>query len=97
MALPLAPALALALRYGAVALASYGIARAVSPGRRDQRAEDALDALDEGATLRRDVGRDDEQINATGRWRRVIRRPSGGPGLELDLAAVGRLRLRKVP
>jgi hypothetical protein len=37
-----------------------------------------------------------EQMNATGRLRRIIRLGSSGPGLEIDATALGRLRLRKV-
>lgn len=91
MALPLAPIAGVALRYGAVALATYAIAAYAGPGRRDQRAEDALDDLDEGVTLRRDGG----QVNGTGRFRRTIRLGTGGPGIEIDASALGRIRMRR--
>ncbi|RME18016.1 MAG: hypothetical protein D6801_02190 [Alphaproteobacteria bacterium] len=92
MPLPIAPLAAFALRYGTIALASYAIARRVEAGRRDQRAEDALDDLPEGMTLRREP----RQANVTGRLRRVVRLGEGGPGLEIDASALGRIRLRKV-
>lgn len=92
MPLPLAPITAFALRYGTVALASYAVARRIERGRRDQRAEDALDDVPEGLTARRDS----EQMNATGRFRRVIRLGSAGPAVEIDASATGRIRLRKV-
>ncbi|GGD20800.1 hypothetical protein [Sinisalibacter lacisalsi] len=92
MPLPLAPITAIALRYGTVALASYAIARSVERGHRDQRAEDALDETPEGLTARREA----EQVNATGRMRRVIRFGEGGPGIEIDATALGRVRFRRV-
>lgn len=92
MPLPLAPLAGLALRYGTVAVAAYAMTRHVERGRRDQRAEDALDALDEGVSFRREG----EQMNATGRFRRVIRPRAGGPGLEIDISGLTRITLRRV-
>lgn len=92
MPLPLAPITAIALRYGTVALATWAVARQVERGRRDQRVEDALDGLHEGLTARRET----DQVNATGRFRRVIRFGTSGPGLEIDATALGRVRFRKV-
>lgn len=88
----LAPIASVAVRYTTVALATYAIARQVERGRRDQPAEDALDRLDEGVSLRREG----EQVNATGRFRRVIRPRAGGPGVEIDISGITRIRLRKV-
>lgn len=92
MALPLAPIAVFALRYGTVALATYAVTRRVERGRRDQKAEDAHDALDEGMTLRSEA----EQINVTGRLKRVIRLGTAGPGYEVDATGFGRFRVRKV-
>lgn len=92
MALPLAPLAVFALRYGTVALASYAIARQIEPGRRCQRAEDAHDKTPEGMTFRSES----EQLNATGRVKRVIRLGTDGPGIEVDASAFGRFRLRRV-
>lgn len=88
----LAPIASLALRYGAVALASYAVARQIETGRRCQHAEDAHDRLDEGVTLRRAPG----QANTTARFRRVLRLGEAGPGLEIDASALGRLRIKRV-
>jgi len=88
--LPLAPIAGLALRYGAVALGAWALGRHLERGFRDQRAEDALDDLCEGVTLRHEPG----QTNGTGRFRRVVRIGTNGPGLEVDLAALARLKLR---
>lgn len=92
MALPLAPIAAVALRYGTVAVATYALARTVEKGRRDQRVEDALDDLPEGITARRDP----EQINATARIIRRIRLGHSGPGVEIDLTSLTRIRFRKL-
>ncbi|UWP89058.1 hypothetical protein [Aliiroseovarius crassostreae] len=104
MALPLAPIAVVALRYGAVAVATYAVARSVERGRRDQRAEDALDDVPEGLTLRRGLGPERgpergpecDQVNATGRLRRVFRLGENGPGIEIDAVSLTRLRFRKV-
>ena len=87
------PIAALVLRYGAVAVLGFAAARAIPKLRRDQRVEDALDTVDEGIALRRDA----QQINATGRWRRVVRMGQTGPGVEIDATSLNRIRLRKVP
>ena len=91
MPLPLAPIAGVALRYGAVAVASYAIAAYASHGRRCQRAEDAHDGLEEGVTLRHERG----QMNGTGRFRRVIRLGEDGPGVEIDASLFGRIRVRR--
>jgi len=91
MALPLVPTALVAARYAAVGLAAYAAWRAAAPGRRDQRAEDALDDLPEGTTLHGD----DDATRAGLRLRRTIRLGDGGPGMEIDFAALARLRLRR--
>ena len=92
MAVPLVPIATVALRYGTVALATYAVARTIERGRRDQRAEDALNDLQDGVTLRRDP----EQMNATARMRRVIRLGRSGVGVEIDATALTRIRFKKV-
>lgn len=101
MPLPLAPLIPIALRIGAVAAAGLALRRAlrreIHPGRSDQRAEDALDALDEGIGLhqpRDRAGPDGGQTNAALRWRRVIR--WGSRALEVDAALISRFRVRRV-
>lgn len=92
MALPLTPIAMVALRYGAVALTAYAVARSLPPARFDQRAHDLMDELDEGVS----VGRDPEHMHGAGRFRRTIRVGHDGPGLEIDVSAFGRIRVRKV-
>ncbi len=92
MPLPLAPIAGIALRYGTVALATYAVTRKVSRGRRDQHAEDALDKLEDGLSIRRDAG----QTNTTARFRRKIRLGNNGPSIEIDITALGRIIIRKL-
>jgi hypothetical protein len=93
MALPISPIAGFALRYGAVALAGYALSRGVVRGRTDQRAEDALDDVPEGLTSHRPYDRD--QVNATGRFRRIVRFGRSGPGIEIDATILGRIRFRR--
>jgi len=94
MPLPLAPIAGIALRYGAVAVATYAVARRVSiqKAHYDQRGEDAMDSVNEGMSVRRDP----EQVNGATRFRRVVRVGTDGPGIEIDVTALGRIRFRKV-
>lgn len=97
MALPLVPMAAVAARYGVVAVAAWIVARklraSAAPGRTDQRAEDAMDAVAEGLTLHHP--KDSPQSNATLRLRRVIGF-GAGRRYEIDAAALTRFRIRKV-
>ena len=92
MPLPLAPIAGIALRYGAVAVATYALTRRIRRGHFDQRAEDAMDDVNEGLTLRRDA----DQLNGTSRFKRRVRLGATGPGIEIDVTALGRIRLRKI-
>ncbi len=92
MPLPLAPIAGIALRYGAVAVASYAITRGIQRGFFDQRGEDAMDDVNEGLSVRHSS----DQLNGTGRFRRKIRFGANGPGVEIDVTALGRIRLRKI-
>ena len=101
MPLPLAPLVPIALRLGALAAAGFALRRAmaakVAAGRTDQRAEDALDDLDEGLALHRPADRTsstDSQTNTAARLRRTIR--WGTRGIEIDAAFLARLRIRRV-
>ena len=93
MAIPLAPIAGVALRYGAVALAAYAATRTLPQLRRDQPTADALDQVEEGIETRRDP----EQMNATARFRRVVRLGKTGPAVEIDATALTRIRLRRLP
>ncbi len=92
MPLPLAPIAGIAIRYGAVAVATYAVTRRVQRGHYDQRAQDAMDDVNEGLSVRREG----DQLNSTGRYRRIVRLGTNGPGVEIDVTALGRVRIRKV-
>ena len=99
MALPAVLLSPLALRAvqvgGALALAAYVASRrraAAGPERVDMASEDALDRVPEGSDLR--IDRPNGRADAEGRWRRTIR--FGAHGVEIEAAALGRLRWRRV-
>ncbi|HMO06279.1 MAG TPA: hypothetical protein PKD10_01350 [Paracoccaceae bacterium] len=95
-ALALSPAALWALRAGAAGLAFWAGRRALAgtaTSRTDQRAEDALDDLDDGLAAHAPPDRDGQR-NAALRMRRVLRWPGGG--IEVDLSAMARLRLRRL-
>jgi hypothetical protein len=91
MALPIAPAAGLVLRYGAMALAAYAVARSLEGGRLSQPVEDEMDAAPEGLAARRDG----DQVNGSGRFRRTLRLGSGGPGITVDATFLGRVRVTR--
>ncbi|MEQ8367005.1 MAG: hypothetical protein RIB61_09885 [Roseicyclus sp.] len=91
MAIQFTPIAAMALRYGAVALATFAATRIVQRGRLNQPVEDALDEAPEGLHLRRDTG----EVNGSARWKRTFRIGQRGPGVMMDAAALGRVRLRR--
>ncbi|TGD43357.1 hypothetical protein EEB11_10005 [Pseudotabrizicola sediminis] len=97
MPLPLAPLLPLALRLGAVAALGYVAQRLIrrhgQVGRTDQRAEEALDDLDEGLASHRPRGAAGQR-NTTFRLRRTFQ--MGGKTYEIDAGAIARLRLREI-
>ncbi|SDW10703.1 hypothetical protein [Roseicitreum antarcticum] len=94
MALPLVPLAGMALKYGAVALAGYALSRQITAGAVNQRHEDMLDEVPEGATVRQPADRG--QVNASMRFRRIIRLGADGPGLDIDASALGRFRVKRV-
>ncbi|MBR3370712.1 MAG: hypothetical protein IKG52_08785 [Rhodobacteraceae bacterium] len=94
MALPLVPIATVAMKYGALALAGYALARQVQPGHVVQPVEDSMDTLPEGICITRP--RDADQFNGAARLRRTIRLGHSSRGLELDAALLGRIRLRWV-
>jgi hypothetical protein len=92
LAIPLTPIAVAALRYGAVAAIAYAVARRARPQAVPPAAEAAMDRMPEGVH----VGHAPGQVNATARWKRGIRLGGTGPGVEIDLAALARLRLRRI-
>lgn len=92
MVLPIAPLAGVALRYGVVAVAAFAVTRRVGRAHFDQRCEEAMNDVNEGVALRKE----NNQVNGTGRFRRVIRVGTEGPGLEIDITALGRVKFRKI-
>ena len=92
MAIPLTPIAVTALRYGAVAAIAYAAARRARPQTATPAAEAAMDRMPEGVHVSHAPG----QMNATARWRRSVRLGNAGPGIEIDLGALARLRLRRI-
>jgi hypothetical protein len=95
MPLPLVPIAGLALRAGLVAGAAWAARRALAarrPGRTDQRAEDAMDEMDEGLALHQPADRG--QTNGAARFRRTL--GWGDRRVEIDAAILGRIRLRRL-
>jgi len=93
LAIPFTPVAAAALRYGAVAAIAYAAARRARPRRIDPAAEAAMDRMPDGLH----IGHAPGQLNASARLRRILRAGTAGPGMEIDLSGLARLRLRRVP
>ena len=97
MPLPLVPVAVFAVRAGLVTAAVWAVrrtfARVTRVGHTDQRAEDALDTMDDGLAAHAPADRDGQR-NMALRLRRVIRWQGGG--VEVDLAAMWRFRVRRL-
>ncbi len=95
MALPLAPIALTAVRYGAVLAVSYYIVnRNKSLPKVSEEA--AHEEVDEGISVRHHRSTEGAQANADARLKRTVRLGSDGPGLEIDLSALGRIRIKRI-
>lgn len=96
MAAPLAPIAWTALRIGAVAAVGYYVRSRAAARPKSAWREGALDEAPEGVELTGQ--RDAREVNGHGsaRVNRTIRLSMGGPGVEIDVAALGRVRIRRV-
>ncbi|MEM8630665.1 MAG: hypothetical protein AAGF74_05470 [Pseudomonadota bacterium] len=92
MPLPVAPIALTALRVAPFAAAAYVAWRSAPVQRRNQHVEDALDEMPEGFSRHADT----ESSRAGARMKRSVRLGRNGPGIEIDAAALGRLRFRRV-
>lgn len=93
----LAPLALKAAQIGAVAaVAWYAARRQRQPGPREVWRERVLDETPEGVETDYERTADEARAGATGRFRRTIRLGRSGPGVEIDLAAITRLRARRV-
>ncbi len=95
MPLPLAPIALFALRTGTVAATVWVVRCALTPrpGRTDQRAEDALDDLDEGIAAHAPTDRTGQR-NLAARVKRVFRWGDGG--IEIDAGLMARWRVTRI-
>jgi hypothetical protein len=91
----LAPLAWTALRFGAVAAVAIVASRAASQPK-DAEHQAVLDDLPEGAAGYAHRTADERGLHGHGRLRRVLRLKPGGPALEIDASALGRVRLRRV-
>lgn len=91
----LAPIAWTALRFGAVAAVAIVASRAASQPK-DAEHQAVLDDLPEGMGGHAHQAEDERGLHGRGRLRRVLRLKPGGPALEIDAAALGRVRLRRV-
>lgn len=95
MALPLAPIAVTAVRYGTVLAVAYYVAnRSKSLPKVSEEA--AHEDVDEGVSVRHHRSADGAQANADARIKRTVRLGSNGPGVELDLTALGRIRIKRI-
>jgi aminopeptidase N len=85
-----------ALRLGAIAaVAVYASRRSLSRPK-DAEQEFVLDRVPEGLEAAPHRAEAERAFHGQGRFRRVVRLGSHGPGVEIDMAALARLRVRRV-
>ncbi len=95
-ALLLSPVALTLLRIGAIAAVAAIAARRGGTGApRPALREAALDDLPEGIDLGADRCPDGLRTDGAVRWSRTLRLGRRGPGVALDIAALGRVRVRR--
>jgi hypothetical protein len=85
-----------AIRVGALAVVAVYASRHRTSEPKHAEREAVLDGLDEGVEARPHRAEAERALHGAGRFRRVLRFGPAGPALEIDAAALGRLRLRRV-
>ncbi|MEM8789766.1 MAG: hypothetical protein AAGE76_16035 [Pseudomonadota bacterium] len=95
MAAPLAPIAWTALRIGAFAATAYYVGRRAQAAPKHVWRERALDDTPEGVTVSHDRSEAETNAHGAARFRRTVRL-GRGPGLEVDLTTLGRIRFRRV-
>ncbi len=85
-----------ALRLGAVAAVALYASRSRVSQPKDAAHAQVLDELPEGLSAEPHRTEAESAMHGAGRFRRTIRFGSTGPGVEIDAAALGRLRFRRV-
>ena len=84
-----------ALRLSAMAALAVYAARARSEPKHAEH-EHVLDEIHEGLAAAPHRAEAERAMHGNGRFRRTIRLGPGGPGIEIDAAALARVRLRRV-
>lgn len=79
------------------ALAIYAARKQRVVGEREVWRERALDDIEEGFETEYDRAAHEARAGAAGRLKRTVRIGRDGPGVELDLSGLARLRMRRVP
>ncbi len=95
MAAPLAPFAWTALRFGAMAATAYYVSRRTSAKPKHVWRETALDDVNDGLEVTTDRSEGEANTHSAARFRRTVR-VGNGPGIEIDFAALGRVRFRRV-
>jgi hypothetical protein len=91
----IAPIAWTALRFGALAAVALYVGRGRSQPKQAEH-EYVLDDLPEGVAARPPRAEAERAMHGPGPVPRTLRRGAAGPGLEIDMAALGRLRFRRV-
>ncbi|HMR54553.1 MAG TPA: hypothetical protein PKA33_19840 [Amaricoccus sp.] len=94
--LALSPLAWTAIRLGAVAALGLYASRRRGSEPKDARNEATLDEMPEGFHAHSHRAEAESAVHGRGRLRRVFRFRATGPGVEVDAAALGRLRFRRV-
>lgn len=95
MPAPIVPIAWTVLRVGAVAAGAYYVSRRTAIAPKHVWRERALDDMPEGVDFSHDRSEGEVNSHAGARLRRVLRL-GNGPGLEIDVATLGRVRFRRV-
>ncbi|MEM8872316.1 MAG: hypothetical protein AAGB10_02625 [Pseudomonadota bacterium] len=95
MPVPIAPIAWTAVRIGTVAAAAYYMGRRTRTAPKHVWRERALDDAVEGIEVTTQREEREANAHAAGRIRRTIRLGTG-PGVEVDVTALGRVRFRRV-
>lgn len=95
MAIPLAPVAWTALRIGAATATAIYVARRTRAAPKHIWRETALDDTTDGLDLTTQRSEGEINAHAAQRFRRTVR-VGRSRGLEIDIASIGRIRLRRV-